>query len=45
MLSELELEMTLALKGNLKEYRGELPEWLTADRTFDIYTKMIKSTT
>ena len=34
MLSELELEMNLALKGTLKEYRGDLPEWLTADKTF-----------
>lgn len=35
--------MALALKGNLKEYRGELPEWLTAERTFTIYTNMIRS--
>lgn len=36
--------MNLALKGTLKEYRGELPEWLTAEKTFEIYLQLIKST-
>jgi len=42
MLSELELEMNLALKGTLKEYRGELPEWLTVEKAFEIYLQLIK---
>lgn len=43
MLSELELEMSLALKGTLKEYRGEFPMNFTPNKVMEIYTKLIRS--